>query len=608
MMTRNPSLVFAVLLAILLNGCAREAVVVGSKDFAENRVLAEMFALMLEEAGLPVERRIPLGGSAETFEALRSGAIHVYPEYTGTASALLGLPWNDETTVRIAAEFAKLGIQVLPPLGFESSYVVLAGEDFAALGNLESTGDLARLNGELRLAVMEEFSQRPLDGLQPFLDRYGLVFSAVEVITGADHSILYQRLVDNEADVVVGFATDAQISDFGLRTLEDDAGFFPTYTAVPLISAAAPAAVTTTLARLEGKLDARRMARLNAEVEIGYRDPRKVALEALAEVGLIDPASVVDDPPLSIAVNHSEVGGAMANTVLQAAREAAPGRNVVFEHSTAPVSLVLEGRSRAALAPSIAQFDISAEGAQRRPGIETVAAVGSYYVHAFARSNGPDALGDAATIATGPPGSAAEKLGRIIASATGSQTLALAAADTEAAIAALHAGQADAAIVIAPPGLGNVEAALARADDIRLITADDWWQGAVKLGFPFLHSAILPAGTYPPNQEAAIATLAMQATVVGPGRADQAMGIAGPSTYVEKAGPITDAVVLAFNAALGPHPDISPLLNAAAALRPRVEPGHQALNQNPGYTAFSLGILVFLGWALWLLIKPEKER
>ena len=608
MMTRNPSLVFAVLLAMLLTGCAREAVVVGSKDFAENRVLAEMFALMLEEAGLPVERRIPLGGSAETFEALRSGAIHVYPEYTGTASALLGLPWNDETTVRIAAEFAKLGIQVLPPLGFESSYVVLAREDFAALGNLDSTGDLAGLPGELRLAVMEEFAQRPLDGLQPFLDRYGLVFSAVEVITGADHSTLYKRLVDNEADVVVGFATDSQISDFGLRTLGDNAGFFPTYTAIPLISAAAPAEGTTTLARLEGKLDARHMTRLNAEVEIGQRDPRKVAIEALAEFGLIDPASVVDAPPLSIAVNQAEVGGAMANAVLQAAREAAPGRNVVFEHSPAPVSLVLEGRSRAALAPSIAQFEISAEGVQLRSGIETVAAVGSYYVHAFASSNGPDTLGSAATIATGPPGSPAEKLGRIVAGATGSRTLNLAAADAEAAIAALRSGKADAAIVIAPPGLGNVEAALARADDIRLITADDWWQGAVKLGFPFLQSAILPAGTYPPNQEAAIATLAMQATVVGPGRAEKAMGVAGPSTYVEKAGPITDAVVLAFNAALGPHPDISPLLNSAAALRPRVEPGHQALNQNPGYTAFSLGILVFLGWALWLLIKPEKER
>ena len=100
----------------------------------------------------------------------------------------------------------------------------------------------------------------------------------------------------------------------------------------------------------------------------------------------------------------------------------------------------------------------------------------------------------------------------------------------------------------------------------------------------------------------------MQATVVGPGPPEMAMGAAGPSSYVEKAAPITDAVVLAFNEALGPHPAISPLLTPAAAMRPRVDSYREALNQTPAYTVLTLAILVFLGWALWLLFKPVKEH
>ncbi len=327
------------------------------------------------------------------------------------------------------------------------------------------------------------------------MDRYGLAFASVDLIPGSDHSLLYKRLLDGAADVVVGFASDSQISDFGLRVLDDDAGFFPTYAAMPLVAASAPAGVTKALAQLAGKIDAPRMARLNAEVEIGYRDPRKVAIAELAELGLIDPGIIEGAPPLSIAVNQSEIGGAMANTVLQAARDAAPGRNVVLEGNPRPVSRVIEGSSRAALAPSIAQFEITSRGATLREDIETIAAVGSYYLHAFARTDGPDRLQDAATIATGPPGTPSEKLGRIVARSEGAEIRTLAGADAEAAIAALQSDQADAAVVIAPPGLGDIEAALLRTDGVRLIKADGWWRGSTKLGHPFLRAASLTAGT-----------------------------------------------------------------------------------------------------------------
>lgn len=595
------------LLLAALAGCDKESVGVGSKNFAENQILAEMFALLIEDAGLTVSRRIPVGETAETFEALRTHTIDVYPEYTGTASALLGLPWNPDVPTQIANEFTKLGIHLLAPLGFESSYVVLVQEEYASQHGLESISDLSALAGELRIAVREEFARRPLDGLRAFVDRYGLEFTAVEIVLGEDSSELYEALLESRADIVVGTATDSQIADFGMRVLQDDAGFFPAYTAVPLVSAAAPAAVTIALARIAGKIDAAHMARLTAEVQISRREPRAVAASALAELGLLDSGATEDDPLLKIAVDGAEIGSTMANRVLQAARDTVPGRIIVLEPGPRPVTTMLEGKARAAIAPSIAQFDIGENAAVLRDGVETVAAVGSYYLHVLARTDGPSQLSAAAAVATGPEGTASEKLGRVFAQSRPADIITLQSTDAEAAIAALQSRRADAAILIAPTGLADIEAALLEAPEVRLIDANSWWQGATRLAYPFLQPAIIPANTYPPGQRTAVNTLAMQATVAGQGPSAEPIGIAGPSSYVGKASPITDAVVLAFNRALGPHPDISPLLESAAVLRPHVEPDHQVLNQTPAYTVFSLGILAFLGWALWLLIRPDKR-
>ena len=79
------------LMLLTLAACSQPTIRVGSKNFAENRILAEMFALLLEDAGFRVERTIPVGDTTSTFESLRSGGIDLYPEYTGTGLVLLGL-------------------------------------------------------------------------------------------------------------------------------------------------------------------------------------------------------------------------------------------------------------------------------------------------------------------------------------------------------------------------------------------------------------------------------------------------------------------------------------------------------------------------------------
>jgi len=102
----------ALIAMLMLAGCMEPAVRVGSKDFAENRILAQMFVLLLEDAGLRVESRIPLGGTSVTFDALRTGSIDLYPEYTGTGLVLLGLPGtpdHDRAFTVVSREFGNVG-------------------------------------------------------------------------------------------------------------------------------------------------------------------------------------------------------------------------------------------------------------------------------------------------------------------------------------------------------------------------------------------------------------------------------------------------------------------------------------------------------------------
>src|SRR6056297_3306427 len=109
------------LAGVLLSGCTPTPVVVASKETVQDRILAEMMALTLEARGLAVERRVGLGDSADVFQALQVGRVDIYPEYSGTALAMLDAPpETDAEAVRaqLSAPFAALGLEFLAPFGF----------------------------------------------------------------------------------------------------------------------------------------------------------------------------------------------------------------------------------------------------------------------------------------------------------------------------------------------------------------------------------------------------------------------------------------------------------------------------------------------------------
>ena len=272
-------------------------VVVASKPFGESYLLAEMFAQLLAARGIPVERRPGLGATQVAFAALRSGAIDVYPEYTGTGllAILHAAPMHDAGAVFDTVQRAfeqRWGIRWLPPLGFENTYAIAVRAGTASRYGLRTLSDLARVAPRLTAGFTPDFIGRA-DGLPGLAHVYGLHFAAVRPL---DQALKYRALASGKVDVVDGYSTDGSIARYGLVVLGDDRQFFPPYQAAALVGARLqrddPAAVTV-LTELSGRLSAPVMRALNQRVEIGGESVAAVASAALASLGLTQPAKAV---------------------------------------------------------------------------------------------------------------------------------------------------------------------------------------------------------------------------------------------------------------------------------------------------------------------------
>ena len=265
---RRAALNLLVLLLVPALGSAQPVVNVGSKRFTESYILAEIMARTVEAAGEAHARHQQgLGNTAILFSALKSGAIHAYPEYTGTiALELLGL-----RRVPDLAELNRLlaphGLAAGVPFGFGNAYALAMRASRAQELAITRLSDLKRYP-RLRLALSQEFLTRR-DGWPALLAAYGFKFDDVR---GLDHGLAYEALAAGQADVIDAYTTDAKIARYQLRVLEDDLRFFPAYDAVILHRADFPQKFPRSwqaLQRLSGRVSVERMAGLNASVELG---------------------------------------------------------------------------------------------------------------------------------------------------------------------------------------------------------------------------------------------------------------------------------------------------------------------------------------------------
>ena len=285
----------ASVVCILFLGCEpprADHPVIGAKNFTEQVVLGELLAQEIEaKSNLKVERRFYLAGSYICHQALVSGRIDAYVEYTGTAlTAILKQPVDRnpqgvlDTVRRLYA--SRYGVTVAAPLGFENTFaMVIRGEDARQL-HLATLSQAAPYTPKWQLGVGYEFQQRP-DGLPGLSQVYGLKFAAPP--RTMDLGLLYRALNAHQVDIIAGNSTDGPIQAFGLTALQDDRHYFPPYQAVPLVRQDALKRwpqIQNALDALAGKITAEDMRTMNEAIDGEHRDPADVVREFRKRRGL----------------------------------------------------------------------------------------------------------------------------------------------------------------------------------------------------------------------------------------------------------------------------------------------------------------------------------
>lgn len=274
-------LLLAGLCASLTTIAQTRPIVIGSKMFTEGYLLAEMMAQVLEERGFEVRRRTGLGGTLVAFQALVSGEIDAYPEYTGTLTQAILEVEGELGEEELNARLAPLGAELLAPLGFNNTYAIAVTGETASRFGLERISDLAALP-QLRFGFSHEFRDRA-DGWPGLQQRYGLP----QTSSGIGHGLAYLALLEGDIDATDAYSTDGDLLRYDLRVLEDDLGFFPAYLAAPLVRADLAPDVKETLSALTNRLDDETMRALNAEVAVEERTFAQVARSFLLAQGLV---------------------------------------------------------------------------------------------------------------------------------------------------------------------------------------------------------------------------------------------------------------------------------------------------------------------------------
>jgi osmoprotectant transport system substrate-binding protein len=267
----------------------RNVVRVGSKNFTESFVIAEIYAQVLENSGLGlrVERRFNLGSTQIAMAAMRRGDIDLYPEYTGTAliDVLHLPPQQDPQTIytTVAREFEnRYALTWLKPSPMNDSQALATTKTVAAREGIATLSDLAPIASRLRLATIQEFLSRP-DGL-PGLQRVYGGFAFKDVRT-YDIALKYEALVSGRADVSSSFTTDGAIATDDLLVLRDDRHLWPPYNVAPVVRAATllrHPGIAGALDAVSPKITDRAAQRMNAAVESEHRDPADVAAAFLS--------------------------------------------------------------------------------------------------------------------------------------------------------------------------------------------------------------------------------------------------------------------------------------------------------------------------------------
>lgn len=277
------------------NGAASGATIkIGSKDFTEEFIVAEMYAQLLEKAGFKVERKLNLGGTPIAQAALVKGDIDLYPEYTSTGllTVLKQQPIKDPkqiySTVKSGYE-QQFKLTWLDPSPFNDTQALAMTQANAQKYGIKTYSDLAQKASQLVLGGPAEFMERE-DGIKGLQKAYG-GFQFKDTKQLGTGSLRYQALLNGQIDVVVAFSTDGEIAGDKLALLQDDKTFYPIYNIAPVVrmdTLQANPKIADTLNRLAPLLTDQVMSGLNWQVDgPEKKEPAAVAKAFLTQNGLL---------------------------------------------------------------------------------------------------------------------------------------------------------------------------------------------------------------------------------------------------------------------------------------------------------------------------------
>jgi osmoprotectant transport system substrate-binding protein len=283
------------LIGVLLTSCGSSSdkrITIGSKNFTEQLILAELMAQHIEaKTDLKVERRLNLGGTFVCHQGLLSGELDLYPEYTGTAySAILKLPpLNDPLGVYQKTQQAynqRFKLDWTEPFGFNNTFaMVVRGKDARRL-KLKSLSDAARYTPQWTAGFGYEFAERA-DGFPGLSKAYGLKFSGPP--RTMDLGLIYRALSAKQVDMVAGNSTDGVLSRLDLVILKDDKRYFPPYQAAPVVrqqTLQKYPQLRQALRDLGDRISEAEMQKLNDQVDSQKQDVKRVVQEFRSQKSL----------------------------------------------------------------------------------------------------------------------------------------------------------------------------------------------------------------------------------------------------------------------------------------------------------------------------------
>ena len=270
---------------------ATQNVVIAGKMGSEPDILINMYKLLIERENpnIKVTVKPNFGKTTFLFNALNSGEIDIYPEFTGTVlEALVQVPPEQKNRHLSPDETYRLGKQLLaeqyqleflPPMSYQNTYALAVKESYGAAHQLKTISDLKQAAPNIRAGFSLEFTDRA-DGYK------GMQAAGITLkhIVRLEPALRYTALLNDKIDLVEAFSTDAELKQYQLRLLKDDISLFPAYQGAPLMKAEFAEKnpqIVTALNRLAGKISEEEMSEMNYRVKVQGESAEHVARDYL---------------------------------------------------------------------------------------------------------------------------------------------------------------------------------------------------------------------------------------------------------------------------------------------------------------------------------------